>query len=759
MNRLTFHFLILVVLCSCAHKASESGASTVALCDGVVGNGVFKKLLIALIAMMMVCGAYAERWKLAGDLRNRINLERCSSCNIDSKMKTGSQTVRYNVFVFLNDRDRVFSAAEVAELGGELDATLGDMQMMLLTAAGINKIADDCRVRAIDGASRVRKKMVTGQTAKQLSTVHSVATASAAGLTAGYTGKDVVVAVVDGGFSTVHPAFKDRDGKLRIKRLYFPKDGVDLYSPEAIEAQGTDDIYGDHGAHTSGIAAGSEMLITDSNGKQISWSGVAPESDIVLAKYSSQQTATGDAWDAYDYGVILSSIKAFNYADSVGKPCVANYSIGHNMGRHTINSAFAKGMKELVDNKPGHLATVSSSNEGDHLNSLDYTFASNEDVLGVCLKADDADSDNEFQVWTLGPENDAIKAKFIYAWSMDGEHITISELKFKDGVANVGGTQIALSFGYDAVETDRIRLDITVRYTEMPETHVLLLRLQGGEGLRVIGLAENEAELSATAGIQLLSSFYDPEKTAKYLSADFSVNDMVCNPYVFSVGAYNYQPVNSNGDMEAYPNIFGNAFKPFVPTNTICDFSSYGTDFNKEPGKHPFVIYPGDHVISTLNPMYAKYYPDVDFSWVDDVDISMFPISEFDPESPISCYITHAINGTSQNCEFVAPLGMMSGTSMASPYFAGTVALCLQANPQLTNRQLREIIESLPDEVTLAKPYDDYNIWDGYHVPSTVALLKAVEATAVKTGDVNGDGVVDVADISTAAAIILGLKR
>ena len=108
-----------------------------------------------------------------------------------------------------------------------------------------------------------------------------------------YTGKGVTVCVIDMGFDFQHPAFKDSEGRSRIKCVYmignedgrkfsveddeagtieFPGSVYD--TPELLAQLTTDTSDSEHGTHTSGIAAGTRS--------PLGFGGMAPDADIVI---------------------------------------------------------------------------------------------------------------------------------------------------------------------------------------------------------------------------------------------------------------------------------------------------------------------------------------------------------------------------------------------------------------------------------------------------------------------------------------------
>ena len=89
-----------------------------------------------------------------------------------------------------------------------------------------------------------------------------------------YTGKDVIVGVVDGGFEFSHPTFYSSDGsELRIKYVWDQNNNAEYTDANAIANAPSDNESETHGTHVAGIAAGS-------GNTRAMYKGVAYESDI-----------------------------------------------------------------------------------------------------------------------------------------------------------------------------------------------------------------------------------------------------------------------------------------------------------------------------------------------------------------------------------------------------------------------------------------------------------------------------------------------
>ena len=135
------------------------------------------------------------------------------------------------------------------------------------------------------------------------------------GLPQAFTGKGVVVGIIDSGFDFLHPSFKDAEGNLRIKAVFIPSftryeggevvttlDGTELAGkaytkPEEILELGTDEKRDSHGSHCAAIAAGSTF----------DWAGgMAPDADLVLCPFMVLEEGEEDETDHLAYRIIQS---------------------------------------------------------------------------------------------------------------------------------------------------------------------------------------------------------------------------------------------------------------------------------------------------------------------------------------------------------------------------------------------------------------------------------------------------------------------
>ena len=103
--------------------------------------------------------------------------------------------------------------------------------------------------------------------------------------------------------------------------------------------------------------------------------------------------------------------------------------------------------------------------------------------------------------------------------------------------------------------------------------------------------------------------------------------------------------------------------------------------------------------------------------------------------------------------------GVMSGTSMAAPTVAGIIAQWLQANPNLTVADIKNVIAqtAIKDEYMLN---DYYKLRLGPNgkidAMAGIQYILSQMPEDVAIGDVDGDGWINVSDVTMLIAYILG---
>ena len=465
-----------------------------------------------------------------------------------------------------------------------------------------------------------------------------------------YTGKGVVVGIVDAGFDYLHSAFRNpADGSLRIKRVWEQKTnslegakapdkfgyGIELTTPEMILTAQGDVSDNSHGTHVAGIAAGSDDY------KDGAYVGNAPESDIVLVALDLSACTNADICNAVQY--------IFDYADEVGKPCVVNLSLGNHEGPHDGTSTFDTMTDQMQ--RAGHLIVGAAGNHRTDKFHIDHKFAS----------ADDAPL-KTFVSYKSTPSAKNVGGN-IEIWGEKGMEFTVAISAYsifnkKDDVSTTvypadGVTEA--SFGRDASGTWKVSSEVSPlngkphvvlssAITNLRNNYAIALTVTPKGAGRVNIWADNSYLGLESRGID---GFSAPDASSSTLAEIGGTGHNI-----LTVGAYTTRNVytTNSGTQSTIEETVGD----------ISSFSSYGP--TADGRIKPEITAPGCLIISAVSGNDA---------------------------SGTLMYVDYCEEYGRNNL-----YGYMQGTSMSSPFVAGIVATWLQAYPQLTPDLLHDIVET-----------------------------------------------------------------
>lgn len=299
-----------------------------------------KRNLFLLIVLICSLCAYSQ-CKLSNYTRsflldNEAKELRRESQNVDNELQNEiSAFVHFNEYIDLALLDKYGVVVE------------SEFETLNLVTANIpvnqlETLAQEAAIRYIEMATPLYPQLDVAHKETGMNLVHAGTDQS----TRPFLGKNVIVGIVDYGFQYTHPAFFNADGSAsRIERVWEQETsmgtrptkfsyGKEYKSYAELVKQKYDsqvDNVG-HGTHVAGIAVGSN------NQYSCGFSGVAPESRIVLVSYRMQQVSTSLA-NAVEY--------IFDYADEVGLPAVVNMSLGQQIGPHDGTSTLDMVLDEL----------------------------------------------------------------------------------------------------------------------------------------------------------------------------------------------------------------------------------------------------------------------------------------------------------------------------------------------------------------------------------------------------------------------------
>lgn len=556
----------------------------------------------------------------------------------------------------------------LASHGCKTWATFGDILAVSIPVRSLMSVASDPRIVRVE--AKVCDQL---QNATTIEYINAIPAHEGRNLPQAFTGRGVVMGIQDIGFDLTHPNFYSSDMQTyRIKSFWdmLSTDTIGSTLPVGRDYRGEasllayahsrDSQITGHGTHTLGTAAGS--------GCGTAYKGLAYDSDICLVCNAiSDNKSLIDDNDKEKYNGVNSLLGfkyIFDYADSVGKPCVISFSEGSHADLYGENVLYDEVVGKLVG--PGHIIVASAGNTNQSASYIHKPRGT--EVAGSFVEIWGnqlflmAQSDRDFtaRMVVYGSQRDTVSVSS--AWlcqqpdSLASQTITVDgcDYEFKFGAYPSCYYPDRLVVEYSITGPNKIGMDAVCPFS-----------------IEFLG-ADADIEAYSVRG-NLVTRSVNPSLCQGERTHD--INFPASSPHVIAVGATAYVTgyVNAKGDEMHYD--YGSG-------GVKASFSSVGP--TADGRIKPDVMSPGANVVSSGNSFFFEQNPD-SHEWNDIVET-----------------FTHDGRTYYWKAD--------TGTSMSAPAVGGAIALWLEARPDLTREQIMDVFAhtcSHPDE-SLAYPNNQY---------------------------------------------------
>ena len=579
-----------------------------------------------------------------------------------------------NAFILLNDN------ADLDKLranGVKINMILPGIKIITaqVPVQNIEEIAMLPEVKNLQIGIPVHRKMDKARIATNVNQVQA-----GTNLPGPFTGKHVVVGIIDSGIEYGHINFYDSTGTtLRIKRVWnqnitgTPPAGFiygnEYTTPTSILAAQFDNRTETHGTHVTGIACGS-----DKNNGNIYY-GVATEADIAMVSYNLNDSTT-------DNVSISDGIKyLYNYATSVNEPCVVNMSLGTQIGPHDGTSAFDQVCDALQGN--GRLLVGASGNEG---------------------------SDSMHVSQTFSPSNPTLKTFFTYykntqliglsdIWGDANKTFTIRVVVYNTST----GTEIYTTPAFNAATSFNNTYTLTTTNGAVGSIQIFTERnAVNNKPNAFVGSDMSSIKAGNSIGIIISAQDGTVHAWADDFYSYFISNNLNgwsngnSNNSVSEIGGTGKKIISVGAYVSktAFTNTLGQSYRSNEVLDNIASFSSTGPTIDGRI--KPDITAPGSLVVSSYSS-----------AIITDPNYSNYIIKK------------NTVNGTPYY------YGQLQGTSMATPMVTGILATWLEAKNDLSPDEVRTILQqtSISDTFTGTIPSVGSNTWGAGKIDAFNGLL------------------------------------
>jgi minor extracellular serine protease Vpr len=670
-----------------------------------------KQIIAVIILIFVLSPVIAQKAKVSPQVR--LYMQQVKKAGRNEAIDGYVYRVGENNAVYLCGMIKAGSVQEQAlsSLGVKVGTKAGDIWTVQIPLASVDAFINVNGIEYIEFDQPIFSNNDSARVTTRVDSVHA-----GINMPMPYTGKNVVVGLIDAGFDYTHVTLFDTTGNnYRVKKIWEQKKpgvppsqffyGNELVTAAAMFMAKTDANGFSHGTHVAGIAGGSGFG-SDANNSR--FRGMAYESDLVLVGI----TPTVYSWTSTGLSEIVDAISyIFSYAAVNGKPAVANLSWGCCIGPHDGSSLFSQACDNLTG--PGKIFVCSGGNNGQTKVHFNKTFSVSDTLINTVLEL---------------PDVQGQKKTWVDAWGDTAQSFCLEAALYSSGgsfLQTVGSyCSNSVSSGvYDlymigtnndtcfiSITTDsatynnkpRIFLDV---YNKTTDDIVLTLKGTSGTVDMWTGYVKNK------------TGYYGYFDQAVVLSpsiggnTDATISDISATRSAIAVAAYSSK--------NTFQNILGNnvSYTGYVNNGNIAPFSSKGP--TADGRVKPDIAGPG----LILGSGVSSY------------DTSFALTTGTNYPAVVTSYYKQQNNRTYQ-------YGMLMGTSMSSPAAAGIIALMLQVDATLDPDEVKDILKqtAILDNFTGTIPSQGSNIWGHGKINAYGAVMYLVsQQLGIETVSATGE--------------------
>lgn len=469
-----------------------------------------------------------------------------SKCDVLMQRRIVEKAQLVSVIIKCTDSRSV--ADKITADGYHATAITATILTARIPATYVDRLNADKRVEYIQAARKMSGKTVEAREATGVDKVQA-----GEGLETPYTGKGVIVGVIDQGFEYRHIGFLDSKGNPRVVAVWNRKgytSGEDTEPTTDIPANGDGLNVEGHATHVTNIAAGSK--IAENN-----YYGMAPDADIIMIP------------SEFDESEIIEDVKYIrDFAKTQGKPWVINMSFGTQIGAHDGTSYFGQAVDSIVTSGEGHQIMVAASNEGSEKIHASHTFTSDKDTVSILASSGYYGA--LLNIW--GQNTDSVS------------HLKIRPFIYEDGVRNYENDAFWANYRYDQIAPFN-RKENCMLYVDSNYGSYFYV------GADIIG----DVGTTFHAWTNTYYGDFVDSPGGRFISGDhdYSVNEMAASiNHCVTVGAFVSSETYTNSVGTTQNGGFGNL-------GDICSFSCKGPALGSEP--KPTVAAPGAMIKSAVS--------------------------------------------------------------------------------------------------------------------------------------------------------------